>query len=239
MNFKMNNMSLVKAEGFFLQKLNKFKVVYNSIIMFKCKGGSFIMSEFVCNKEIDCPHDNSDEENCICKVNMKKPFCKYTKVGNHKKACNHLYYTTHSGQCCKYNSFKSINKYTHSRITDMNDHCYYPYSQSNTNLIFTKHLWKTTRQSNGFICNSGQIIDKLLLDDIIPDCGQNAEDEPMLKLLLSETIYHSCKKPEERPCMIGHNKCYNITDVCIYRLNIFHHITPCRNGSTPSTLYQL
>ena len=224
MNYKINNISLIKAEGFFLQTLNKIQIIYG-ITMFRCEAGSFIRSDFVCNELINCPYEKSDEENCICQENVEAKFCKYIKVGKHKKVCNHLYYTTHSGKCCKYNSFKSIT---------MNNNGNCPNSQISASLGVTEISARTNNQIityPDFICYNGQVISKSFVDDMIPDCGPNAEDEPILKLLLTKTIYHSCTKPEERPCMIGHKKCYNITDVCIYRLNIYHHITPCRNGA--------
>ena len=228
-NYKVSNISLLKAEGFFLETLNKIKIIYG-ITMFRCEAGSFIMSDFVCNQLIDCPYDKSDEENCICSENWETKYCKYIMVGKHKQVCNHLYYTSHSGQCCKYSSLKSI-------TIDNNYHNNYgncPNLQINALLGVTEDISRTNDQNvtyYNFSCNNGQVISKSLVDDIIPDCGPNAEDEPVLKLLLTKRIYHSCRLQEERPCMIGHKKCFNITDICIYRLNIYHHITPCRNGA--------
>ena len=38
-------------------------------------------------------------------------------------------------------------------------------------------------------------------------------------------------KPSEIPCRDGHIKCYNFSDICIFKLNQIHHLTPCRNGA--------
>ena len=82
-----------------------------------------------------------------------------------------------------------------------------------------------------FTCNSGKVIAKILFDDMISDCGPNAEDEPLLKLLLDKKIHYSCEIPGEMPCMIGHKKCYKITDVCVYVLAQYDILIPCRNGA--------
>ena len=37
-------------------------------------------------------------------------------------------------------------------------------------------------------------------------------------------------KPWEIPCMEGHIKCFNFTDICLYKLSTKNHMIPCRNG---------
>ena len=54
---------------------------------------------------------------------------------------------------------------------------------------------------------------------MVSDCGPDAEDETMLKLLRNKKIYYSCERPGERPCMVGHKRCYKITDTCVYVLS--------------------
>ena len=231
-HYKAKNTSLIKAEGFFLQELQRMRIIYGNT-MFRCKAGSYIMSDFVCNNLVDCPYDKSDEENCICHDNSNAKFCKYMKVKKDKKVCNHLYYTTHSGECCKYSTYTLIQKYFQSRIIDLKEIGNCPDFQGIPSLGITEHYAKANKQhitNYDFSCNNGQVIDKSLVNDIIPDCSPDAEDEPLLKGLLAKAFYHSCPKPQERPCMVGHKKCYNILEVCIYRLNTYHHITPCRNG---------
>ena len=82
-----------------------------------------------------------------------------------------------------------------------------------------------------FTCNSGKVIAKILFDDMVSDCGPNAEDEPLLKLLLNKKVYYSCERSGERPCMVGHIRCYKITDTCIYLLSQYNSLIPCRNGA--------
>ena len=79
------------------------------------------------------------------------------------------------------------------------------------------------------ICND-QSIDKLFIYDLVFDCGANREDEPILMSLLVNKTYSSCAQPYMISCMEGHSKCYYLRDICTYRLDIYHHMIPCRNG---------
>ena len=81
-----------------------------------------------------------------------------------------------------------------------------------------------------FKCNNSQLIDTSLFNDLIADCGPDGEDEPLLKSILLYHNYSSCK-PHEIPCMDGHFRCYNFSHICIFALNKFQHLVPCRNGA--------
>ena len=54
--------------------------------------------------------------------------------------------------------------------------------------------------------------------------------EPTLNYLLSHRKQFNCKFPDQVPCLEGHSKCFNITDICMYRINEYGDLTPCRNG---------
>ena len=82
-----------------------------------------------------------------------------------------------------------------------------------------------------FDCSSGLTIHKDLIDDLVSDCGQQPDDEPLYISLLVNQTFQSCKNPLQIPCFGGHSKCYEIVDVCVYRLNHQNHITPCRTGA--------
>ena len=86
-------------------------------------------------------------------------------------------------------------------------------------------------QKAHFKCTNGYHIDSKLFNDLIADCGPAAEDEPLLKSILSNKNILNLCKPSEIPCMYGHAKCYNFSDICIFKLNQFHYLTPCRNGA--------
>ena len=76
-----------------------------------------------------------------------------------------------------------------------------------------------------------EIIDNSLVNDLFPDCGLSAKDEQLYKNVLLHRIHLDCEYPNQIPCKLGHPKCYNPSDICVYRLNIYLHLTPCRTGN--------
>ena len=63
------------------------------------------------------------------------------------------------------------------------------------------------------------------------DIGPKAEDEPQLLSILTSPYKTSCSLPYQIPCIYGHTKCYNVSDICKYTLNKQNHLVPCRNGN--------
>ena len=229
LDFKLNNISFTNAQGWLTLKMQKSRIIHGTY-MFKCKKGSFIISDFICNNFTDCPYDESDEEYCTCKENVKVKNCKHIERGQTKKVCHHFYYTTLSGNCYKYNNVNAIwqdfqiklMKVDTESNSKMEERTNFHESSKNHQEIFDQEY---------FNCNSGKVIAKMLYDAMVSDCGPDAEDEPLLKLLLYKTIYYSCERPDERPCMVGHKRCYKITDTCVYILSQYNILIPCRNGA--------
>ena len=83
---------------------------------------------------------------------------------------------------------------------------------------------------NKIKCINGNEVDTILVDDLVSDCGESADDELVLKDILINHTYYSCQKEGEIACKNGHNKCFDFTDICVYRLNKYHHLVPCRTG---------
>ena len=229
LNYKFNNISFANAEGWLMFKMKELRII-PGINLYKCRGGSYIISDLVCNDFVDSPYDQSDEELCVCQEDIPVKFCKHTVTEQNKKTCNHLYYTTLLGNCQKYNNINLINQNFKTHIVKIQvkksfelevGHNFYNNLTQN-HKVFTKEYFK---------CSSGKVISKVLLDDIVSDCGSNGEDEPMLKLILNKEMYHACEHNDEIPCMIGHKRCYKITDICIYKLNMYKNLSPCRNGA--------
>ncbi len=89
---------------------------------------------------------------------------------------------------------------------------------------------RTVPTSEVFNCGHGQEIDALLLNDLVPDCGPNAEDEIMLVFALVNTTGAECANPNQLPCSPGHPLCCNSSNICTFRFDQFDHLLPCRNG---------
>ena len=68
-----------------------------------------------------------------------------------------------------------------------------------------------------------------LLNDLVVDCGELIDEQDLTHHLINETTL-SCSNPEEIPCRMGHSRCFNATDICVFRLDIFNNLTPCRTG---------
>ena len=67
-------------------------------------------------------------------------------------------------------------------------------------------------------------------NDLFVDCPQEANEEQNLVDLLLHNFHHHCSKPDEIPCKQGHSKCFKISEICIFALNTFGNLFPCRNG---------
>ena len=76
-----------------------------------------------------------------------------------------------------------------------------------------------------FSCKSGNINVKNYL---IIDCSQNRDNEK--KTVLKYNSNSICQENGLLPCRGLDKKCYNITEMCIYRLNKSNLLTPCRTG---------
>ena len=48
--------------------------------------------------------------------------------------------------------------------------------------------------------------------------------------LRSDTT-EQCKEKNELNCVPDQSRCHKMSDVCIYRLDVYNHLTPCRQGS--------
>ncbi len=83
--------------------------------------------------------------------------------------------------------------------------------------------------SHNFVCPDGLLIPSTQLNDLVADCT-DGEDEMQYKRLLSTGHMHSCKFLNTLPCVAGHTKCYQFSDICTYRIYNFRHLIPCRTG---------
>lgn len=100
-------------------------------------------------------------------------------------------------------------------------------------LSYSHHDKNGTKQSAPkFTCNDGKDISEELLDDLVPDCSLG-EDEQIYKNILAKTALpaFSCLDPNHLPCAAGHPHCYHMRDICVYILDDFNHLYPCRVGS--------
>ncbi len=106
-------------------------------------------------------------------------------------------------------------------------------SSYNRNLLYapeTKMIMQNVTTTS-FVCLCGKAILEPQWNDLIPDCGPDAEDEPSLLVLLRGTGFFRCSDPNQIPCKPGHPTCYNISNICSYLLDHILLVKPCRNGA--------
>ena len=180
----------------------------SSVTLCFCKSGGLISCDFLCDGKVDCPNGNSDEEMCYCNrddINTNI-YCK-TNSEKHldKLTCSDLYFMTKKGICNKFNGVNANEVQPTPHRSD---------------------IWNTI-SNDGQVQNNGS---QNIKDDLVADSLQ-AEDEKLLISVLLFVNYFKCISPMELSCFEGHTKCYNITDICLYKLNIFKHLVPCRNGA--------
>ncbi len=69
-----------------------------------------------------------------------------------------------------------------------------------------------------------------LVNDLFIDCSGNESDDEKEYEELSNVDKPTNKcPPEYLPCVPGHSRCFSIHYLCLYDLNEFGHMTPCRN----------
>ena len=170
------------------------------IAFFICKSGLIISSLLLCNGIKDCPNDDSSDEE-FCQ-------CSFSEANHHSKHCKFAIQGKSRIVCSDlyYMALGKCHQYTSQEF----DH------------IITKNDTQT------YMCKEGPI-DKILFDDLYGDCFLG-EDEPILRSLLINDVTTSCADSNQIPCFEGHPKCYNISDICSYKLNTYGHLLPCRNG---------
>ncbi len=172
--------------------------------LFQCFGNVFVSSYFVCDGIDNCPReDPADERGCTCtEISPTSTKCKEIS-GNHGLSFCSTFYTQSVNNTCLIAALSGT----------------FGASDSDSVQVIQQ-----------FTCGNGHTIPVELLDDLYGDCEPDAEDEEQLKIILAKSTVLECTTPNQIPCRKGHQKCYNISQLCSYKLNHLGHITPCRNG---------
>ena len=175
-----------------------------SELLFKCSSGTYISSVDICNGKYDCNDGNNftqSGDEQKCNCSSKAEYSSRKLCSGSRSWCSPLYYKNVDGQC---------KSFLHQHIFDESELVTIPVN---------------------FTCNNGLVIDIVFVDDMVSDYGHLAEDESIYKNLLMFNEKVPCGKQGQIPCVSGHSACYNVSDICMYRLNRYSVLIPCRIGS--------
>ncbi len=169
------------------------------------------------------------EDTFKCKGNI---FISHQFVCNNETDCVPEHSSDEIGCTCnKSSNDDSKCKYITSHNNETECSMFYYQTHNNS----CKPYVSTTKQAQKdplgmFECKNGERISFLLVNDLLSDCGPAGEDENVLALALVHNFMPSCRTKGEIPCQEGHFRCYNVSDICIFQLNMYHFLEPCRTG---------
>ena len=173
--------------------------------IFLCRNTAWISYQYVCDGVDDCTDGN------MLNISSDENDCKYYEEFFHLKRqlkrtgfCPPLQYKSRSGECLGF-----IATYLVSLHSD--------------------HYMKNAT----FLCDnrSSTIVHSSLVNDLVVDCFTTSNDEKEYIRHLTEDSFTACRLPKELPCVFGTSVCYNISDICIYKLTQLGNLIPCRTGS--------
>ncbi len=105
-----------------------------------------------------------------------------------------------------------------------------PFSDGDLGVRMKKTRFPDILPEADFKCSNQKVINQTLVNDLVSDCNLGGEDEPILVDLLADKHFQTCTQPFELPCVLGHSKCYNVSDICLFKMNKFNRLEPCSNG---------
>ena len=170
--------------------------------IFQCNDGIIISSMWQCDGFMNC-FDGEDEKNCSCFFRLKPIsdsfYCRYNCT-KPDCFCSELLFQAHKIGCFQYKPL----------VTAQNKNV--EHRQMKTEFIFT--------------CpNETLRSDRKHVNDLIPDCNSNA-DENILYLILTANYKHNMTKISKKynsnvhkHCFEGHPNIYHVSKECIYKID--------------------
>ncbi len=98
-------------------------------------------------------------------------------------------------------------------------------------ILYTTESHRTSKAVHMDVnCSGNKSLDKYIHNDIVVDCAPVVDEEIILKEILLNKTFSLCFEPNLIPCKQHHSKCFHLQDMCVYSLDNYTHLYPCRNG---------
>ncbi len=192
---------------------------------FACSDETCILERYICDGKAQCP-DQSDEMNCRVCIHreLQAPdatFC-YNDCLAPDCVCSEFYFQCISGGCVSWRSVCDC-------VQDCTDHSD-ELACEDSMCIRKKAQLPINKVDELFHCGDGQSIEVKYVNDMLPDCQNQADEE--ISLHTNNTVWDDyCQPPETLPCAYGYPVCFSMTDLCVARFEDSGVLVGCRNGA--------
>ena len=184
---------------------------------YKCTDGSCISPFYVCDEAWDC-EKGEDETGCpfVCQIDGELMFtstdCQQSNCLWPDCQCGMLYIFVENEGCIRTTEYQI----EHPEING-----------NNPDLFNVKY----------FQCSDGNKISEIWVNDLVPDCVSEEDEEEYKLILLQETMmihnnsdFISYLNKDSMPCTVGHTKHFPKDKLCVVDHDNDGHLRYCRNG---------
>ena len=209
-----------------------------------CDEGTCILSHYVCDGTVDCP-DESDEVDCshVCSSsdNYNININCFTSCSSPECVCNNLYFPCALGGCVPWS--RVCDGVTDCPQGEDELQCGFSDMSNVTRALFLEHNFQDkvplNSKAGDYKCINGSNISHVLVNDLIPDCPEQDDEETYYKFLKNGSRPDFfpdrvlCEESDATTCVKNYKGvCYPRHLHCIYETEYAQpaqYIRTCRN----------
>ena len=155
-------------------------------------------------------------------------FCRGSSFISHILLCNGIPDCLHQDDEANCDSDVT----TPEKLQSQCSHWYLIWVHGKCQMLFMSYAQSKEKETKVILshisCANATHVPQVLIDDLIPDCTPSNIDE--VQLTQTNLSSYSCFWNGLLQCVSGHDRCYNVSSVCVFMLNQYGHLTPCRTG---------